>query len=540
MKRLLILLLILPFFTACSLLPWSSGDGEDGEIVPKKPVSVIVINDIYRLDYLPYVRSLRAEWEQKAGDVLVLHAGDFLFPSMLSQRYDGEQMVDVMNYLDGDGKAFDEKMLVTFGNHEFEKGKLKHAGLLQSRITESQFAWLGTNIVFRERQPGQPLVRAENLLPSKILTLNGVKVGVLSATTDVKSAEYIRRFIPPLEAVRTATRALRQQGAQVVIALTHQTLAADKALLEALGNEAPDLIAGGHEHDRQNLSVNGRHIVKADADALSAAVVQLTAGNPAAASVTFVDLPGQYAPDPTLAAQVQQWESRFDTAFCAEKKEAAGCLAHPLGRTQVALVAEELTIRRFETNLGNWLADTAREQYAAQGAQIAFLNAGSMRLNQNLPVGGITRKHIDSLFAYPARLAMIKITGKQLQAVVDRAVAEWSGNGHWLQISGFAFRHNPDKGTAENLSLMTAQGLRPVLPDETLLAVTGDYLLDASGDQDGYKMLGEHLIVDPAQPRTELKDKVVEALQRAGSQGIAPQVEGRICNTTKPGKCLLD
>lgn len=48
------------------------------------------------------------------------------------------------------------------------------------------------------------------------------------------------------------------------------------------------------------------------------------------------------------------------------------------------------------------------------------------------------------------------------------------------------------------------------------------------------------LIVDPARPRIELKDKVVEALQRAGRQGIAPQVEGRICNTAKPGKCLLD
>ena len=203
------------------------------------------------------------------------------------------------------------------------------------------------------------------------------------------------------------------------------------------------------------------------------------------------------------------------------------------------LIAEELTIRRFETNLGNWLADTARTSFADQGAQIAFLNAGGMRLNQNIPAGELNRRHLDTLFAYSTRLAMIRLSGAQLQAVVNHAITDWTGNGRWLQVSGFAFKHNPATGTAEQLSLITPQGLRPIQADETLLAVTNDYLLDASGDQDGYRMLGENLIVALDQPRLELKDKVLEALQQAGSAGIAPRVEGRVCNVSKPGVCLL-
>lgn len=524
--------------SACAWLPEQPSTPSE----PKRQLTILVINDIYRLDYLPHVRSVRAKLEQQEGEVLLLHAGDFLFPSLLSQRFDGEQMVDALNYLDGDGKAFDEHMFITFGNHEFEKGKLKHAAMLQSRIRESQFAWLGTNVTFGQSTAGQPLVQADNLLPSKLLEVKGVKVGVVSATTDVKGADYIQRFIPPVEAVRNTSRELRQQGAEVVIALTHQSVAEDKALLAALGNEAPDLIAGGHEHDRQNLQVNGRRIVKADADALSVAVVHLDAGSktPTQSTLEFIDLPGNYPADPQLQQRLAYWDGQFGQAFCAEKNEAANCLERVLGKTQVELAAEELTIRRFETNLGNWLADLARAQFAAQGAQIAFLNAGGMRLNQNIAAGNITRKHIDTLFAYPSRLAMIRLTGTQLQAVANRSIAEWTGNGHWLQISGFAFRHNPDKGTAEDLSLITPQGLRPVKPDDSILAVTGDYLLDASGDQDGYRMLGESLIVDPSQPRIELKDKVIEALQQAGSTGIAPQVEGRICNTARRGLCLLD
>lgn len=538
MKRLLLTCLLLPWLTACSVLPWSSEDADEG-VTPEKPLTILVINDVYRLDNLPYVRHLRASLEQSEGDVLMLHAGDFLFPSLLSQRYDGEQMVDVLNYLDGDGAAFDEHMFITFGNHEFEKGKLKHAPLLQSRITESQFAWLGTNVEFKSIEPGRQMVQADNLLPSKLITLNGVKVGVLSATTDVKGADYIRRFISPMQAVRTTSRALRQQGAQVVIALTHLTLKEDRALLEQLGDDAPDLIAGGHEHDRQSVQVNGRRIVKADADAMSAAVVRLDAANPKQSSVTFVDLPGKYSPDAGVVARINQWDARFAEGFCGEKGESNACLTQVLGKTAVDLIAEELTIRRFETNLGNWLADTARTSFADQGAQIAFLNAGGMRLNQNIPAGELNRRHLDTLFAYPTRLAMIRLSGAQLQAVVNHAITDWTGNGRWLQVSGFAFKHNPATGTAEQLSLITPQGLRPIQADETLLAVTNDYLLDASGDQDGYRMLGENLIVAPDQPRLELKDKVLEALQQAGSAGIAPRVEGRVCNASKPGVCLL-
>ena len=538
MKRLLLTCLLLPWLTACSVLPWSSEDADEG-VTPEKPLTILVINDVYRLDNLPYVRHLRASLEQSEGEVLMLHAGDFLFPSLLSQRYDGEQMVDVLNYLDGDGAAFDEHMFITFGNHEFEKGKLKHAPLLQSRITESQFAWLGTNVEFKSIEPRRQMVQADNLLPSKLITLNGVKVGVLSATTDVKGADYIRRFIPPMQAVRTTSRALRQQGAQVVIALTHLTLKEDRALLEQLGDDAPDLIAGGHEHDRQSVQVNGRRIVKADADAMSAAVVRLDAANPKQSSVTFVDLPGKYTPDAGVVARINQWDARFAEGFCGEKGESNACLTQVLGKTAVDLIAEELTIRRFETNLGNWLADTARTSFADQGAQIAFLNAGGMRLNQNIPAGELNRRHLDTLFAYPTRLAMIRLSGAQLQAVVNHAITDWTGNGRWLQVSGFAFKHNPATGTAEQLSLITPQGLRPIQADETLLAVTNDYLLDASGDQDGYRMLGENLIVAPDQPRLELKDKVLEALQQAGSAGIAPRVEGRVCNVSKPGVCLL-
>src|SRR3990167_551410 len=212
-------------------------------------VTLIVVNDTYRTDNFAYLRSLRTELEKNEGDVLVLHAGDFLFPSLLSQRYDGKQMVDVMNLLDGDADAHDPYLFVAFGNHEFEKDKLKHAPLLQSRITESQFDWLGSNIVFKSDSAGQKLIQGAILVNSRMVTVNGVKVGLVGATTDLKSADYIDHFLPPAATVGRITRELRAQGAQLVIAVTHQTLAEDKAMLETLGDNGPDFVAGGHEHE---------------------------------------------------------------------------------------------------------------------------------------------------------------------------------------------------------------------------------------------------------------------------------------------------
>ena len=111
-------------------------------------VHLLLINDTYRsrATHRPTVGSRwsgpRAELERQHGEVLVLHAGDFLFPSLLSRTYKGAQMVDVLGLLDGDAEAADERLLVTFGNHEFDKGRAKHALLLLARIDESAFRWV--------------------------------------------------------------------------------------------------------------------------------------------------------------------------------------------------------------------------------------------------------------------------------------------------------------------------------------------------------------------------------------------------------------
>jgi 2',3'-cyclic-nucleotide 2'-phosphodiesterase (5'-nucleotidase family) len=182
--------------------------------------------------------------------------------------------------------------------------------------------------------------------------------------------------------------------------------------------------------------------------------------------------------------------------------------------------------------------DRALDALRPQGAQIAFLNAGSLRLNQDLPPGEITRRHVDELFAYANELRLIRVSGAMLQQMIERATTEWESAGWFLQIAGFAYRFDPATGKVGDLTLLTPQGPRPIRPEDEFLAVTNDFLTDPRFGQDGYAMLTPDRLVPIDPPVPSLRDLVIEALQQAEPAGIAPVLQGRICNSERPGPCL--
>lgn len=504
---------------------------------------LLSINDVYRIEgvengtvgTLARVRTLRAELEREHPDLLMLHAGDFLFPSFASRMLEGEQMVAVLNALDGDLAAFDERMFVVFGNHEFDKGKTKNAPMLDQRIEESQFRWLGGNITFAAGPDGKPLVEASNMERSRIVESGGIRIGLFGVTIPTTGIEYVKDFAGPEATVQELTADLRARGAEVVVAVTHLNAAEDRALLDEFPAPAgPDLIIGGHDHERMAIQAGGRWILKADADARTATIARLTLGPDGRLRVDHEFRPlsgGALRPDASVQKLTDEWQTKHEQMFCSKEKAAADCLEEVYGHTQVPLVAEENKIRGQETNLGDWIADRMVETFAACGAQAAFINSGSLRLNQDLAAGAVTRRHVEELFAYETPLWLLKIDGKTLKQVAEQATRGWPGSGSWLQISGFAFTHDQQARTARQVSLLTADGSRLVRDDETILVVTGDYLINPEiGDQDGYVMLDRAQVVDGcAANGQDLKKIVTAALRQAEPRGIAPAAEGRIC-----------
>lgn len=509
---------------------------------------ILSINDTYRIEPSPdgtggmaAVRALRVRLQEKYPDLLMLHAGDFLYPSLLSRKYLGAQAVDVLNRLDGDD-AFDPRLIVTFGNHELDDDRPQ---VVSARLAESAFRWVSSNIDFARGEGGVPLVATHKVAEDVIVPCGGFDVGVFGVTTDVKTSPFVERFRDPIEVARARTKALRGRGAAVVVGLTHLPVDLDEELLRTLGPEGPDLVVGGHEHVRQKRDVDTRGVYKADADARTANLIELTLG-PEGLSIVhqWIDVgPKDPAPDPAMNAVVDGWLERHEREYCQEKLAAPpGCLEERLAVAGVELTADELVIRRFETNLGNFVTDGMLAAFAKEGAQIAFINSGTLRLNYNIAKGStITRRVVEGLFAYPAPLRLIEITGAQLMQVLRRATSGWTGQGHWLQIAGFAYRFDPKSGAVSNLTLL-GPSPRPIAPTDRLKAVVNSFLVDPSKGQDGYTMIGPANIVDRLGPDLsagpDLKQIVVEALRKAGPAGVTTAVEGRICNPERPGPCL--
>jgi 2',3'-cyclic-nucleotide 2'-phosphodiesterase (5'-nucleotidase family) len=550
MKRILLLCLAL---AACA----SPGTRTPGEtpMAGGRAAVLLHVNDVYRIEGveegqvggLARVRALREELEEDHPDLLFLHGGDFLFPSFASRMYSGEQMVSVMNRLDG-VSGNDERMFVVFGNHELEKKGLQDAAMLDERIEKSEFGWLGGNLVFKTGEDGKPLVDAPNLQRTALVESGGIRIGIFGVTIPTDGVAYVERFDDPIETARELAAELRNQGAEVVVALTHLRVEDDRRLLETLGDDGPDLILGGHDHERMAVDVGRRRILKADADARTATVVRLSVGSGGRVNVShdFRKLERVLVkPDPDTLELVGDWQAKHEQEFCKKAGSPPGCLGEIYGLTRTLLEAEENKIRGTETSLGNWVADQMVQTMKDCGAQVAFINSGSLRLNQDLSAGTrITRRHVEELFAYPTPLRLIRIDGATLQQVVDNAVRHWPGSGSWLQVSGLAYVHDTTGKAARNLSLLTPEGARPVRPDETILVVTNDYLVDPdAGDQDGYTMLdGEKQKVEGcAAEGRDLKEVVVEALKAAGTSsfngGIAPQAEGRICQPDDNRPC---
>ena len=327
------------------------------------------------------------------------------------------------------------------------------------------------------------------------------------------------------------TASLRQQGAEAVVAITHLDMRQDIALLETLGSDGPDLLLGGHDHVAQWQDVDGRWVIKADADATSASVVRLEI-SAEGRTIRFENVPLTGAEDADVAASTMAWLTRHEQEFCDEAQEAADCLSTPLSTAGVELVAEELQIRRFETNVGNWITDLMRDEMAEQGAQLAFVNSGALRLNQTLPAGTpLTQRFVEELLPYSSPLSLIRITGAELAAVLAHSASDWTGQGHWLQVSGIAFRFDPETEAVTDLTLLTGEQPRPITDDEELLAVTVSFL---AGGNDGFTMLNEQqLVADGA----KLKTMVTDSLTAAGDAGLSPQTDGRICNTDEDGPC---
>eukprot|EP00961_Rhodomonas_salina_P035719 480284-Rhodomonas_salina.1 len=222
---------------------------------------IILINDVYELKNWPHFRT--AVGKLSKGKTIVVLAGDFVGPSLLSSYDNARGMIDCMNRC---GVQY-----VCFGNHEAD---IPHSELIE-RIKESQFQWINSNMEDLDldgiQLPDHVLIDIEDGPYSKRVGLLGL---VTEDSTLYQPGAFNGATISPLDdtAERLRHRLVEHENLDLIIPITHQSMIRDREFARRFrdpgtenGNAFP-LVIGGHDHSAYVETVEGAHIVKTSCD----------------------------------------------------------------------------------------------------------------------------------------------------------------------------------------------------------------------------------------------------------------------------------
>jgi len=344
----------------------------------------------------------------------------------------------------------------------------------------------------------------------------GKKIGIFGLTLQGPYPDYVRCGSPDSAAV-VALDSLAAMQADIIVAITHQTLAADVALLNREGQL--DLILGGHEHEAHSVAVGSRYVLKADANAVSAQFMTIwgTKGEWREAP-RLLDVKPNLPADTTVQVIVDRWQDSLRVKLGANY--VVGTVLQPID----ALDAPQ---RQQETVLGDLVADAIR---LGTGSEIGVINGGAMRLNEIIPPGPLWYYTIESIFQFAdeTRIVTVSVSGQRVREVLENSVSERNfGSGGFLQVSGIRFTVDRYRTSGARIAGPVTTSIGNTLyPDQLYRLSLPAYLACRGGD--GYKIPEAAEACASAASGPRVADLVVAHFgQRLGGR-IAPPTGPRI------------
>jgi len=400
----------------------------------KDTICILQLNDVYEIGPLNQgrqggmarVATLVKQHESRYQTFVVL-AGDFVSPSVIgttkinNQRVNGRHMVDMMNKAGVD--------LVTFGNHEFDIPEND----LQQRINESEFAWLSSDVMhqyadgstspFYKIKPDSVAIPRSFLLGSAHGEFN---IGIVSATLHSNPQPWVA-YTNYLKTMKQACKQVKRK-ADVIIGLTHLSLAEDETVLRKMKRIA--LIMGGHEHQHNYVTIRKAAIAKADANAKTMyRHLVFRDGKRGRIKIIseLINVDSTVLPNPVVAAAVKVWE---DNAYVSFRKIGLEPDA-VVYKTSEPLDGTEANIRYRQTNLGNLIA--ASMMAASPAADAAVFNSGSIRIDDMID-GVVTQLDIIRTLPFGGKLCEVVLSGTLLKQMLEKS-DQIKSLGGYLQVS---------------------------------------------------------------------------------------------------------
>jgi len=459
------------------------------------------------------VDEIRDSKRKEGEPVLLFDAGDFLggAPFAWLALNDSAPELTIMQEMGYDA--------VAIGNHEYDYGPDVLAQyLLQAGYPEAhqKTLVLASNT---EAPSDHPLAARSLYRNSGIFELeNGLKVGVFGIVG--KDAILVMgdsgdvQFLDQYEAARQAVNELEEQGADVVVAISHSGVDEDRELAQ----EVPgiDIIVGGHCHTALYKPVLQGTTVIVQAGSLGTYLGQLElAYNPDTGEVRvrneendhpfLIPIDDSFTCDPEIDALVQEYalilnayvgevtDGEFDDVMSTEaRSDFVLSNLPPLSETAlgnfvtdaIRFVAQEVTGKRVD--IANQANGNIRKSIFPGATQHS---AGNISFYEVLEATGVGRGRD----GYPGcPIASVYLTGEEVRRVLEITILlqEFIGDSYFLQFSGLRYSYNPANAmlltvpfvnlpipttrAVTSAELYTGDGIQPVSSDEYIPLKRGD------------------------------------------------------------------
>jgi 2',3'-cyclic-nucleotide 2'-phosphodiesterase (5'-nucleotidase family) len=323
-------------------------------------------------------------------------------------------------------------------------------------------------------------------------------------------------FTDVIETARAAVEALKAEGAEIIVAMTHLYIAEDRALASAV--EGIHLVLGGHDHDPIMYYEGDVMIFKAGYDAHYLGIVTLdiaTVDGDNGPVITVLPAwevrpTAGVTPDPEIQAKVDLYNNALDQE-----------LNVVVGKTTTELDSRRSSVRTVETNLGDLIAEAIM---AYVEADVAITNGGGIRGDTTYPAGtDLTRKMILAELPFGNVVVKLELKGSDILAALENGVSQVENvAGRFPQVAGLRFTWDPAEPPGARV-LEAEIGGKPLDPDATYTVATNDYMAEGG---DGYaSFTAGTTLIDKSAGRL-MATVVMDYVTAAGT--VSPTVDGRI------------
>ena len=441
MRKFLSVLLAMAMVLSLTVTSFAADTAADAKAEMAGKTVILHTNDVHgAVEGYAYIAQLKADYEAKGAEVILVDAGDFSQGTTYVSSTKGADAVTMMN-----AAGYD---VVTLGNHEFDYGYAQ----LKENMSKAKFKVVCAD-VFNE--DGTPIFDANYTYTTK----SGVKVGFFGMETPETQTKANPALIKGLTFATgdAFTKAAADQvaalkDADVVICLAHLGVDAESAPYRSTDLYAAvkgiDFVVDGHSHTVMTKGEKGEPIQSTGTAFKNIGVIVIDDASKKIESNSLYEIKEDTAKDATVAAAakviVDRVNNEYGTKFATSKVELNGAKA-PNGNRDV------------ETNNGDLITDAMRWKVLQnkdgltvnEDHVVAITNGGGIRAA--IAKGDVTKKDINTVLPFGNTVAVVYVTGEQLlEALEASTFSTPTAVGGFPQVSGINFTIHTGKAYDKN------------------------------------------------------------------------------------------